>query len=190
MYAGIADGARGNNLRPSEMNISQLLMESNMRLRKLTENLCCAAPLFNIVVPFQVTNCAGDPIGSPVNVVPVINLGNTQASICNYVQLAEAIATAIEGGVVVFYNEPIWELATDGWNLSDNNDIAKVHSISISVTGTPGDTADLTINGGTAVTMPVGFSYNQTFSSTVNKEYTIDNFTGSPVVLVSGSKSL
>lgn len=191
MNLGVSELSKGNNLRPSQMNVSQLLMESNRNTRKLLENLCCAAPLFNIVTPFQVTNCDGDPIGDPLNVIPVINVGNSQVSLCNIIPLAEAIATAIEGGTVVFYNEPIWEYADSGtWNLSDNNDISKVHSISISVAGTAGGSVHLTIDGGTPVNMPVGLNYNLTVSSVINKEYTLDTFAGGATVFISGSKSV
>ncbi len=151
-----------------------------------------SATLADLVVEgYQPTDCNGDNIGPEINVLPVINIGKVDSSICNYQQVAEAIALAIEGGVVVFYNEPIWEYADSGtWNLSDNNDISTVHSISITVGGTAGGTVKLAIDGGTPIQIAVGFSYNLTVSSTINKEYALTDFAGGVQVFISGSKSL
>lgn len=162
-----------------------LLSEIARKLNTLKCICNAVAATSGIVIEnYQPLDCNGDPIGAPISVMPTISVAKQDVAVCNWQQLSDGIALAVNGA----YNEPILESATTDWNLSDNNDISKVHSINIAVTGA--GTVDLTIDGGTSVTLPVGYTYNQTVSSVFNKEYTLDNFTGGAVTIVTGSKSI
>ncbi len=160
---------------------SQLSILSEIA-RKLRPLSCiCDNTGSALVKDYQPLDCNGDPVGTPIDVMATISVAKQDVSLCNSIE----VATAINGE----YNVPILETGFDGWILSSNNDISKVHSISISFTGTSGS-ADLTIDGGAPVTCPIGYSYNLTVSTVLNVEYELGNFTGDCIPLISGSKSV
>lgn len=161
----------------------EILNEIARKLRKL-DCICAntASNFSSLVEDYQATDCNGDPVGSPLNVQPVITINKQDVSICNTTALAEAIRG--------LYNVPVVESVVANWNASDNNDISKIHSITFTVIGDPTDTVDLTINGGTAATLPVGNNiYSATASTVFNVDFTLDNFVGGPTVVVSIVKS-
>lgn len=139
-----------------------------------------------IVKDYQPLDCDGAPVGAPIDVMATIAVAKQDVAICNVTELAEAIAI---GGDE--YDIPTVESATTDWALSDNNDIAKVHSISISViSSTSTDTVNLTIDGGTPATLPVGFTYNATASTVFNVDFVVDTFVGSPTVIITTTQKV
>lgn len=161
----------------------QLLSEIAKRLRLLEcicKNTLSGGAVGSIIVEdYQPLDCDGNPVGDPISVMPVISVAKQDVAICNYQQVADAIN---EAGL---YNVPIIEVVTTNWALSDNNDITKVHSISISVIGTSSaDTIDLAIDGGTVATLPAGFSTTWKASTTLGVDYVISNVDGSANAIV------
>ncbi len=165
---------------------SALLSEMARRLRAIQCNTCLQSGASGtIVANYQPLDCDGDPVGDPIDVMPVISVAKQDVAICNTQELADAI----NGGSTVLYNTPTIETASIDWALSDLNDISKVHSISISVVGTPGGTVDLGIGAGLPVMLPVGFTYTDTATTVFNLEYELTGFTGGARAIISTTQS-
>lgn len=164
----------------------RLLSEIARKLRPL-ECICEGVNTTNniIIEDYQPLDCNGDPVGSPISVMPTISVAKQDVAICNTQELADAI----NGGTTTLYNIPNVEAASGTWALSDNHDISKVHSISITIIGTPGGTADFSIGLGSAITVPVGFSYNETASTEFNTDFYLANFTGGATAVISVLKT-
>lgn len=155
-----------------------LLSEIARKLRKL-DCICEGVnSTGNIIIEgYQPLDCNGDPVGSPISVMPTISVAKQDVNICNVTQLAEAIA----GGT---YNEPWIESAYTDWNMSTSSVITKVHSVTVTIIGTAGGTVDLTI-GGSPITLPVGFSGTWQATTTFNVDFVLTNFTGGATAIIS-----
>lgn len=180
---GVSEFARGAKISPQYMTVESLLQESNKNLRLINKALCCGTN--TATVTYQPVDCDGDPVGGLIQALPVLSVAKQDVSICNYQQVADAI----NGGDVAAYNIPVIEAASSAWSLSDNNDTTTVHSISISVIGTPGGTLTLSIDGGTAVTLPVGYTYSGTATSTFGVDYDLASFAGGATAVITILKS-
>lgn len=87
-----------------------------------------------IVKDYQPLDCNGDPIGSPLNVMPTISVAKQDVSLCNYQQLADAINL----GETIPYNIPvIWSIGPDSSGAT-GLDMSKTHSLSFTIIGTTG----------------------------------------------------
>ncbi len=135
-----------------------------------------------VVESYQPVDCNGDPVGPPISAMATISIAKQDVTVCNTVALAQAIADAINMGSADLFNIPTIEVATTDWNLSDNNDITKVHSISFSVTS---GTVDLSINGGTAVTLPTGFNDGWPATTVFGVDFTLTDFSMGANVIIS-----
>jgi len=163
-FLGVSEGARGNTLPSQYKTVEQLLQESNKNLRQIKETLCCGSTLSNAVVLYQPIDCNGDPVGPEMYVLPTISVAKQDVNICNHEQITFPTG---------YYNFPTVEEATAAWRLSDNNDPSKVHSISISVIV---GTIDLIVDNGATVTLPTGYTYNNTASSEFDCDFELTNF--------------
>ena len=79
-----------------------LLSEIARKLRKLD---CVCEGINNIdgtvIQNYQPLDCAGDPIGSPIDVMATVSVAKQDVAICNYQQLADAInAPSTSNGVL------------------------------------------------------------------------------------------
>ncbi len=163
-----------------------LLSEIARKLRKL-ECICAntAATSGIIIENYQPLDCDGDPVGDPIDVMPTISVAKQDVAICNTQELADAI----NGGSAALYDVATIEAASGTWALSDNNDISKVHSIAITIIGTPGGTADFSIGLGGTITVPVGFTYNNSATSVFNTDFYLANFVGGATAVISTTQS-
>lgn len=139
-----------------------LLSEIARKLRKL-DCICEGVNATgNIVIKnYQVLDCNGDPIGSPIDVMPTISVAKQDVSICN----TDALALAITG----IYNVSTMSVVPINtvYSLTDLGvTVEKLHSISFTVlTGTVSISG--TLGGGTqtATGLPVGVSSGWTAST-------------------------
>lgn len=104
-----------------------------------------------IVKDYQPLDCNGDPVGSPLNVLPTISVAKQDVRICN--------TDAITGGT---FNKPITVVIPNSTDiqlsaLAGSIDITKLHSVSLSVlSGTVDINGDLGGGSQSATGLPKG----------------------------------
>ncbi len=148
----------------------QLLSEIARKLRKLDcicEGINSESTL--VIKDYQPLDCNGDPIGSPLNVMPTIGIAKQDVSVCNYQQLADAINL----GQTNPYNVPFMAIVGESseFNLIVDGglDVTKLHSVSFSVLGTTGTVdinGDLGAGNQNGTLIPVGASSGWTATTT------------------------
>lgn len=165
-----------------------LLSEIAKRLR----SICCntASTGGTIVQNYQPLDCNGDPVGTPIDVMAMISVAKMDTSICNYQQVADAIAGT--------YNVPNMGIVPSAGStkalIADFLvDVTKLHSISIVIIGTTGTVSMTgTLGGGTQTyaTLPVGFSTNFVASTVFGTGDISWTTTGDATVIVSTLSTL
>lgn len=165
-----------------------LLSEIARKLRKLDcicEGVNSESSL--VVEDYQPLDCNGDPVGSPLNVMPTIAVAKQDVNICN----VDALAAAIDGGSSTPYNKPrfLKYTSTRCLNGDDSIDMSKLHSVSFSITGSAGNTVTManTLGGAsdTVTGLPVGFS--DSFAATTifgTGDLCFNTFTGDATVIL------
>ncbi len=173
------------------MDIEKRLENISKGINKLVNIQCCGDNSI-VVRNYQPLSCSGEPIGPPIDVMPTISVAKQDSNICNYQQLAQAIADAINLGSADLYNVPFMATIPTGTTsaiIADLGlDITKLHSISFAVLA---GTVDISGNlgGGTqsATGLPAtasdGWQVTTVFG-TGDLTFTTD---GSGIVLVSAT---
>lgn len=154
--------------------------------RLTNKYLCCIKDTENannglndiILLDYQPLDCEDNPVGDPLGVLPVLQVGKQNVDICNFQELADAI-----NNNAVPYNENYQFLidVNTNWVLSTNVALNLVHSVSIS---TLVGTVTVTIDGN-AIDYPAGFTANFTASTTLTNDIEIDtDATGKAIVTI------
>lgn len=160
----------------------QVLSEIARKLRKL--DCICDGTQGLSIKNYQPIDCNGDPVGSPIDVMPTISIAKQDVAICN------------TDAIVGTYNIPNMIIVASGGTtdtLVAHTDVTKLHSVAVTIIGTTG-TVDMTGNLGggvqTSTGLPVGFSINFDASTVFGSGDISFTTTGNATVIISCMSTL